>query len=544
MEIPKKLCRKYLPSLILLAAVIFLFNLEALPVNIMEARNFITAREMLTRENWIFTTLNELPRYEKPPLPTWFTAFSAWIIGIDELFAYRLPAALSAIFLILIFYKFQLFLKVKSSLAFSASVILMTSFYIVFSGRDGQWDIFTHSFMLGCCYFFIKMLRERNHKLLKAVVAGSLFGASLMSKGPVSLYALFLPFLLSYGIVYRLPSLRKNLKLYLIFIVTSLITGSWWTIIVHYYDAAAFTEIATKESSRWFNYNVRPFWYYWSFFTQSGTWTIPAFMGIWYWYLKDRVSDLKTYKFYLFWTLISLLLLSIIPEKKSRYLLPILIPLAMTTAFYVEYVIRNFKTNLSKTEKFPLYLNFGFLSLIGIAAPIVIYYFLKNSIFEMSWSYFSFSFAMVLIGVAMIFGMIKSRIRLLFGLQASMIFIIIIFGLPLAILIKADRNAFNISEIKRIENQENIQIYDASGLLPELIWHYGKPVPLLKPSEEKMELPPKFGVFSAEEDIYWKETLKNYNLKYKGRLDLNPTISPRSNKRLVRDFYIAIRKSL
>ena len=69
----------YFPLLIGLGSLIFLSNLDALFVNIMEARNFITAREMLTHDNWIFTTMNELPRYEKPPLPTWLTAISAWI---------------------------------------------------------------------------------------------------------------------------------------------------------------------------------------------------------------------------------------------------------------------------------------------------------------------------------------------------------------------------------------------------------------------------------------------------------------------------------
>src|SRR5680860_99688 len=107
----------YLPLLIVFGSLIFLSNLDALFVNIMEARNFITAREMLTHNNWIFTTMNELPRYEKPPLPTWLTAISAWLFGIQNLFAYRLPAALSALMLVLIFYKLQLKLNIHKSLA-------------------------------------------------------------------------------------------------------------------------------------------------------------------------------------------------------------------------------------------------------------------------------------------------------------------------------------------------------------------------------------------------------------------------------------------
>jgi hypothetical protein len=64
------------------------------------------------------------------------------------------------------------------------------------------------------------------------------------------------------------------------FIFTGLLTGGWWTFMVTYYDPAEFTRIAEVESDRWFNYNVRPFYYYWSFFTQSGIWTIPALMGL------------------------------------------------------------------------------------------------------------------------------------------------------------------------------------------------------------------------------------------------------------------------
>ncbi|MFO8146215.1 MAG: glycosyltransferase family 39 protein [Gillisia sp.] len=532
----------YLPVLVLLGLLLFLVNLDALFVNIMEARNFIAAREMLTHGNWIFTTMNELPRYEKPPLPTWLTAISAGLFGLENLFAYRLPAALTSIFLVVIFYKLQLSLNIKKSFAFGASVILMTSFYILFSGRDGQWDIFTHSFMVACCYFFVLMLTSEKKNILYAAIAGLFFGASLMSKGPVSLYALFLPFLISYGVIYKFKQPGKNWKLYLIFILTGIISGSWWTVYVHYYDPAAFAEIATQESSRWFNYNVRPIWYYWSFFTQSGIWTIPALLGLFYWYLKGKVSNLKAYRFYLLWTLISLVLLSIIPEKKSRYLLPVLIPLAVTTAFYVEVVIKNFKHNFSKTERFPVYLNFILLTLIAFAAPAILYYTLGAVVLEKSFIYVGFSIVMITLGTLFIFGMIKSRIRLLFSLQATMIFLIILLGFPLTKLIDPDRNTPNISDLKEIQAEENIELYDATGMLPELIWEYGKPIPLIVDQQDIPVADEKFGVLIAPDDKSKKEAFKKYILEFRGTLDLNPTISKGSNSRLMRDFYIARRK--
>ena len=94
----------YLLGIALVCAAIFFPHLSVVEVNIMEARNFITAREMLEYGNWIHTTMNLEPRYEKPPLPTWLTAFSAAVFGVKNLFGLRLPAVLSVVFLIFTFY--------------------------------------------------------------------------------------------------------------------------------------------------------------------------------------------------------------------------------------------------------------------------------------------------------------------------------------------------------------------------------------------------------------------------------------------------------
>ena len=122
----------------------------------------------------------------------------------------------------------------------------------------------------------------------------------------------------------------------------------------------------TKETANWTSYNIRPFYYYWSFFSQSGIWCIPAFVALLYPYLKDKVFFKKGYQFTLLWTLCSVLLLSIIPEKKSRYLLPVLIPLALNTGFYIEYLFRRFTNMSDKREIIPVYFNFGLIGLIGL----------------------------------------------------------------------------------------------------------------------------------------------------------------------------------
>ena len=76
--------KNYVWILIIVCFAIFFVNLDVLYPNIMEARNFITAREMVSDGNWLLTTMNGEPRYEKPPLPTWLAAISGMIFGFES----------------------------------------------------------------------------------------------------------------------------------------------------------------------------------------------------------------------------------------------------------------------------------------------------------------------------------------------------------------------------------------------------------------------------------------------------------------------------
>ena len=54
-------------------------------------------------------------------------------------------------------------------------------------------------------------------------------------------------------------------------------------------------------------------------------------------------------KCFFWWTAFAFLFLSLVPSKKERYLYPMFIPLAVTTAFYISYINESFK--LLKWEK-------------------------------------------------------------------------------------------------------------------------------------------------------------------------------------------------
>ena len=80
--------KKPIVSLSILLSFMLLTHLDIPNVTIMEARNFITAREMVQDNNWLLTTMNGEPRYQKPPLPTWLSATSGLIFGLNSLFDY------------------------------------------------------------------------------------------------------------------------------------------------------------------------------------------------------------------------------------------------------------------------------------------------------------------------------------------------------------------------------------------------------------------------------------------------------------------------
>tara|TARA_R110002072_G_scaffold117281_4_gene248173 strand:- start:8559 stop:10169 length:1611 start_codon:yes stop_codon:yes gene_type:complete len=524
--------------LLLVCILVFFINLDAIFINIMEARNFITAREMLQDGNWIFTTLNELPRYQKPPLPTWLTAISASVFGLDSLFGLRLPAAILGLIGVLMTYFISLKITAEKRFSFLAGLIAVTSFHIIFSSRDGQWDIFTHGFMLVAIFYIIKLFRESKNLYRNALIAGLFFGFSFLSKGPVSLYALLLPFLIAYGVVFKFTKGRL-FPIVLSILAAAIVSGSW-SLYVYFFDTRAVTEITSLEAGRWINYNVRPFYYYWSFVVQSGLWTIPAFVALLYPYLKDKVFHKKAYQFSLLWTLIAVVLLSIIPEKKSRYLLPVLFPLAINTAFYMEYLFRCFKS-LKVKETWPVYFHFGLIALIGIAFPIAGYLYFGESL-QNSFVWFVLSAILLfVIGVYMAFHLFRKNIQKVFYASIAFIVTVICFGMPLAKEINPNTE-YRGPEILNSHIQTlNVPVYEFFNFVPELVWEYGSAIPVLHdgnnyqlPREETFLLLVR-DIENQLEDA--ENVFTNYNLKKLDSIDVNPTENRRSRlKRIV--FYV------
>lgn len=531
-------------SVICISLLMLLPNLESFVVTIMEARNFITAREMVNDGHWILTTMNGSPRYEKPPLPTWLTAISGMIFGMKSLFALRLPAALMVAFSGVFLYLFSEKLTNDRLLSLINALILITSFYIVGIINEAPWDIFAHGFMIAGIYFLFQLFQTSKKNWKNALLASLFIGFSIMSKGPVSLYALFLPFIISYGIVFKFQNFKSKTVPFISCILLFLIIGGWWFSYVRYIDSEAFITIAQKETSRWGSYNVKPFYYYWSFFTQSGIWTILALIGLLYPYIIKRVSNKKLYKFSFLWTIFAVVLLSLIPEKKSRYLVPVLFPLAINTGFYIEYLIQSFNRTSLKKNTYPVYFNFGLFGLIGLLFPIAVYMLLKEKL-DGLWINFSIA-SIVLFGIGItIFYHLKNKdAKRAFYAKIALMAAILLFVSPLQKALYSNPNFNQINQLKdSIEKDRHIKSYTFGTLTPELLWYYDTKIINIK-NGNVFELPKdeKFGLLISKQYLHLLKNLpKTHSAELIEEFDLNHFKKKRD--RLIRKYYLITKNS-
>ena len=460
-----KLINKYpVITLILVCVILFFFNLGKLPISIMEARNFNVAREMLTENNWLLTTMNAIPRYEKPPFPAWFTTMFSQF-DIKSVFLYRLPTSIVATSGVLFsYYLFKSLAKTKK-IALIASLVLSTSFYYIAIRFEAPSDTYTHAFMIAGLLFMTKAIQSSTKSLLYSGLAILGIGISVLSKGPVSLYALFLPFIIAYFIAYS--SSKKAIIISISTLLLGIALGATWYLYVRLADPKVFIEIATQETSNWSSYNLRPFYYYWSFFIQSGIWTVPALISLAYPYFKSKVDNKKLYKFSWLWTVLAVVLLSIIPEKKSRYLVPVLIPLALNLAQVLLYQFRTKKLDI--VSRIAMKFHYVLIFCIGIsvvAIPLIIE--VRTTSFWV-W-YYTLVALMFAISAVIFFNYSPLKNKMLFISNILLIMVVTSVGMK-GIQFLKQNDQYSTLETGVLQQSH---LYYYKSIQPETIWESNK----------------------------------------------------------------------
>ncbi len=341
--------RQVIIYIMVVTAIIFLMLINADPLpDIMEARNLVSARECVEDGNCFVTTMNGVTRVRKPPLPTWVTAGAMYITGSTKnIYAARLPNVLlmcmASLFVYLTARRWM-----DKSLALIAALSVVTFVVMQNEARRITWDIFTTAFAFGGVWTLLRAMAPRAPKVAMAranpwpwLIASIIFWSlSVLSKGPLSIYSVFIPFVAAMAI----SKDRRNYRWWVpvvTIIVAVLLGSSWWA-----YIYLAHPEIIARlsgEVGSWTSKHKNgPLYYLFRLPLLIFPWLAALLGSLILPYIKGRdnralLDDEKKeqIKFFIIWLVVSFVLLSLAPQKKYRYLMGMLMPASLALAFFI-----------------------------------------------------------------------------------------------------------------------------------------------------------------------------------------------------------------
>lgn len=534
---------KYVLLAFIVCLAAFFANNHVIKPDIMESRNIIAAREMVYDGHWLIPTMNGELRLEKPPLPTWVTAV-AEIISPDSIALQRGMAGLAALLLVAYFWFFAR--RVLRVAPFVPTLLLCTCYNVILMGRTASWDIYCHAFMMGGIFHLARALDGQAVAWRHFLLSGIFTGLSLLSKGPVSLYALFLPFLISYGLLYR-PSLKGKGAALVIMAVVALVIGTWWYAYVHLAHADALAAVVQKESGSWINHNVRPWWYYWKFFLEAGVWSLLLLTAIFLPLADKERRKNRSWLFALSWMLFSLLLLSLMPEKKSRYLLPLLIPAAYVMGCIIVWWKKAFDDAASATlsDKWGFRLNVGLIAVAVAILPVAAWWFLLRDGYLSYGGWLLFTLFAAFLFIYIISSAVRLRPMGLLGGVTVLFVVAECFAMPVLGNIINNPEMRSISMTRDVEQLRDVPFFhlDTVPLRIELVYAAKRKIRPVNAGSLHGNLPCALLTHRPVTEELPAKCLEGIEITPIGRYDDNRR--PKTNRRYSSDFiyYVTLLKA-
>ncbi len=169
--------------MLLLAAALLLPGLGLYPLLDVDEGAFGEAtREMLASGNWLSTTLDGAPRYDKPILIYWLQALSVGALGLGE-FALRLPSALAALAWVAAIVRFAA-PRVGAGGGEAAGWIAATTLGVLAIGRAATADALLNALLAAAMFDAWRVLEEGRRSARLRLYAW--IGLGLLTKGPIA----------------------------------------------------------------------------------------------------------------------------------------------------------------------------------------------------------------------------------------------------------------------------------------------------------------------------------------------------------------------
>lgn len=312
----------------ILSSYLFFFHLGAFALTDPDEAFYAqTAKEMLSRHEWLTPYLYGKPQFEKPILFYWLAEASFLIFGVNE-FAARLPSALFAFLGIVFLYLLGALLFNKRVGVISALIMASSVEYIILSRACVTDMVLTALMLLGILLFFYGYLRKGWYFYVLSAVS---FALATLTKGPI---AIILPAAIIILYLFFTGDLKTFKKMPLLWMAAAfLATALPWYILMYrlhgnafidaffgFHNVTRFLESEHKIGSQWY-YNIPVVF--------GGFFPWSAFLPLGFWHaFKKRGNSI----FAILWFSVVFIFFSASSTKLPTYVFPSFIGLALITA--------------------------------------------------------------------------------------------------------------------------------------------------------------------------------------------------------------------
>ncbi|MDZ7673275.1 MAG: glycosyltransferase family 39 protein [Halanaerobiales bacterium] len=278
------------------------------------------SREMLLRNDYINTYYNYSPRFDKPPLVLWVTAFFYSLLGVSELTTRIGLVIFSMLNLVVLYYLAEMLFNRRTAII--STLILGTSFQYVIQSRILYMDVpLTLFITLSVLLFYIGYNKDRRYYLLMGIV----LALGTLVKGPVAFGLPGLIALFYVGIINLFKEFKSkwtwlSVLVYLIFALP-------WHITVYlshgneflrdyfgYHMLTRFSTAIETHGGPWYYYILILFLglFPWSSFVP---WLFPMIKRTW-------ENNKDKYRLIISWITVIFVFFSIASTKLPGYILP------------------------------------------------------------------------------------------------------------------------------------------------------------------------------------------------------------------------------
>ncbi|OPY14815.1 MAG: Undecaprenyl phosphate-alpha-4-amino-4-deoxy-L-arabinose arabinosyl transferase [Syntrophus sp. PtaB.Bin001] len=315
----------FLCMLVAGSILVFFWNIWSIPLlTHNEGRRLVVLREMMANHSWLIPTMNGSIYLEKPPLFYWFGAIFGLLANSTSEWVLRLPSALSAMCLV-----WMLFFGLKEYIgrwaALFGVLILITSSFFTAQARLAELEMLLTFCVFSSLLFYFEYVRQGSRYRLYGAYA--MVGFAFLTKGPVALL-FFLPPILCYGFLARSNHALKGLIDWRGWLLFSLIAFPWFIYVNAQLQGAPLFGVISNEISTIRGEKLQPFYFY----LQSAVTGFTPWILVLLWKPWDqfkKLSDTEAGRFFGLAALVPLIIFSFFNFKRDKYILPMYPALAV-----------------------------------------------------------------------------------------------------------------------------------------------------------------------------------------------------------------------